>query len=156
MPPCPRTRTALWTLLTSGSLLVTSTSGCSTFGRDWNKAASTSTSEPLAGRWSGEWLSEVNGHHGRLRAVAVPHGTNRFRIRFQATYAGWLRFGYTMETTTGELSADKLPFSGEADLGIWGAYRCDGQSTNDRFEARYESKYDHGRFDMRRPNPESP
>jgi hypothetical protein len=52
-----------------------------------------------------------------------------------------------------EKSDHVLRFEGEADLG-WlagGVYRYDGQATPASFFSTYKSKYDHGTFQMKRP-----
>jgi hypothetical protein len=41
-------------------------------------------------------------------------------------------------------------FEGEADLGIWGSYRCEGEADGTNFTARYSTKFDRGVFEMMR------
>ena len=41
--------------------------GCSTFQKDWKAAAKSAAPHGIEGRWSGEWRSEKNNHHGTQR-----------------------------------------------------------------------------------------
>lgn len=98
-------------------------------------------------------MSEVNGHAGRLRALLTPTGEHTYRARFHARYAGLFTFGYTVELrATNEASGVAL-FTGAADLGklAGGVYRYAGRADATNFQATYESRFDHGRFELRRP-----
>ncbi len=100
-------------------------------------------------------MSEVNGHTGRLRAILSPTGAQSYRARFHARYAGILSFGYTVELTATNDSTGRAHFRGSADLGklAGGVYTYAGRADARRFEATYQSRADHGRFELRRPVP---
>lgn len=140
-----------WLLLTAAFLLVLGGSGCTAFGRAWRQAPAPAPAEACAGRWTGSWQSEINGHHGRLRAVIVPLGPDRFRIHYRATYQHLLRFSYTMDIDAPALPDGTRPFRGTAKLGLWGTYRGDGQISPTEFDARYDAGFDRGTFTLRRP-----
>src|SRR5687768_12433952 len=75
--------------------------GCA-FDRKWNRMASETSADgqdPLAGRWVGTWESERSNHKGKLRAIVTPVNEITYRARFNATYMGILRFGYSMNLT---------------------------------------------------------
>lgn len=143
--------------LRDGLLLLTLalvTTACSGFGRDWRAAArEPAPAEGIGGRWEGRWVSEVNGHSGRLRAILTPTGAQTYRAHFHARYAGFLNFGYTVELTATNDATGRAHFQGSADLGklAGGVYTYAGQADAQRFEATYQSRADHGRFEMQRP-----
>lgn len=151
--PCwlPRLREALALLVVTLGL-----TACSGFGREWRAAARQPVpAEGLGGRWEGRWVSEVNGHAGRLRAILTPTGAQSYRARFHARYAGFLSFGYTVELSATNDAAGRAHFRGSADLGklAGGVYTYAGQADTQRFEATYQSRADHGRFELTRPAP---
>jgi len=129
--------------------------GCSTFKRDWNRAATADATHQreqiLPGRWDGNWKSDVNGHHGRLRCIVNGAGTN-YVARFHANY--WKIFSFTYSVPLrAELQKDNCHFSGQANLGWFagGIYSYEGSASRSEFNATYHCKYDHGTFQMSRP-----
>ena len=134
-------------------LLVLLISGCSSFDRAWLEAAKTPPPDnSITGRWEGSWLSRVNGHKGKLRAILTETEAETYQARFRATYLGILSFGYTM-TLYAKQTEDISTFSGRADLGAMagGVYQYDGHAGPTEFSCQYTSKNDHGIFEMRRP-----
>ena len=127
--------------------------GCSTFNRDWRKAA-TKPVPPASveGRWEGQWESAVNGHHGRLRCLMTRESDELFQARFRATYGGIFRFSYSVPLTL-QPHDFGWELSGEANLGklAGGSYYYEGRIAPTNFAATYRSKYDHGLFELRRP-----
>jgi hypothetical protein len=130
--------------------------GCSSFHQHWKSAVN----QPLphhdmSGSWEGRWVSEKNGHNGRLRCVMSQTGTNLYEARFHAIYWKIFRAAYEVpfEATR---AGDRFTFSGESNLGklAGGVYSYHGAATPSVFEATYRSKYDHGRFEMTRPRPD--
>jgi hypothetical protein len=135
------------------AVLLAAATGCSNFGREWKEAALEPTpAAGIAGRWEGTWVSDVNGHRGRLRAILTPETGASYRARFRARYAGILSFGYTVTLLTTN-DAGVVRFGSQADLGKFagGVYTYAGYATPTNFFSTYKSKGDHGRFEMRRP-----
>jgi len=133
----------------AGLLLVLLT-GCSGFQREWKRTVA-SGDDPLAGRWEGGWLSEVNGHHGGLRCIVTKTNAMEYQARFRATYQIFLHFTYTVPLRA-DRDGGSLTFGGEADLGIAGGlYRYAGRADGSNFTAIYTSPSDHGTFRMSRP-----
>lgn len=129
------------------------TAGCSTFNRDWDRAADQLPSpNSIAGRWEGKWTSEVNGHTGRLRCLLTRESDASYRAQFRATYWKIFRFSYAVSLTVEEHDG-VWRLDGEEDLGkmAGGVYRYEGRVSPTNFEATYSSKYDHGIFKMQRP-----
>jgi len=137
----------------AGIILLMTGTGCSTFNSEWEKAAATpAPANDFVGRWDGLWLSDKNGHHGRLRCLVAKLDDHHYRARYRATWWKIFRFGYAV-TMQVEKSDNVFTFEGEADLG-WlagGVYHYDGQATPTNFFSTYKSKYDHGTFRMKRP-----
>jgi hypothetical protein len=124
---------------------------CGSFNREWKRSGRNPVvASGLEGRWEGEWLSDVNGHHGRLRCIIVREG-EIYRARFHAKYRKILSFGYTVPLKA-EVTTNGFSFQGEADLGALagGLYRYEGKADAANFFSTYSCKYDHGTFQMQR------
>ena len=105
----------------------------------------------IQGRWQGTWLSEVNGHTGKLHCLVAKQDDGKYQARYHAKYRKILSFGYTVALDATQTNGI-YKFSGEADLG-WagGVYRYEGQASSTNFLSTYKSKHDHGIFQMSRP-----
>ena len=134
--------------------------GCSSFERDWTAAAEgriepATTNGLLAGRWKGDWLSDVNGHTGALRClVRAADEPGVYEARFHATYAGWLTFESTV-LLRAVPHGDGWTLEGSEDLG-WlagGVFRYRGLAHPESFYCRYRSGSDEGVFRMLRQTP---
>lgn len=136
-----------WITVLCGLLVLTAT-GCSSFNRDWKTARSNPVGPASA--WDGEWRSDANGHHGRLRAIVTPGAGPTHQVRFRASYAGIFRFDYAMDLSVQPGDGDTNTFRGTANLGMWGSYSCDGTLTPRQMEARYDATHDRGVFKLRR------
>ena len=131
------------------------TAGCSSFTHEWEKAALRKPSHDLSGRWEGHWISASNGHDGALRAVIAPDGANKYHALFHATFASAFTFTYPVTFEARQRGA-RIDFSGVAKLPSWagGRYTSIGHATRTDFIATYKSKYDDGRFEMKRVEPQ--
>ncbi len=127
--------------------------GCSSFNCEWKAATVHAPLDEITGRWEGSWHSDVNGHHGRMRCVVSQSVDNEYRAQYRATYWKCLRFSYVAVMRIEMRSGEVREFEGEADLGWWGGgvFRYRGQVTPTNFDSTYDSKYDHGKFQLRRP-----
>jgi len=108
--------------------------------------------QSIEGRWEGKWLSDVNGHTGQLRCLLFRETDSRYQARFRATYWKVFRFSYAVSLQF-EQQETNWQFTGDEDLGklAGGIYHYDGQVTRTNFFSTYWSKYDHGTFQLRRP-----
>ncbi|MEP6663297.1 MAG: hypothetical protein ABJC04_06485 [Verrucomicrobiota bacterium] len=124
-------------------------SGCSSFQRDWKKA--TTNPPGIQGRWQGTWLSQENAHTGQLRCLMEKVSDETYRARFDSTYQKILHFKSTV-LLHGRMTNDVFLCKGEAKLPWWagGLYQYDGEISATNFFAKYNSKYDHGTFQMKR------
>src|ERR1051325_10046821 len=112
--------------------------GCSSFNRDWKKTGrSSAAAAGLEGRWEGQWISEVNGHHGRLRCI-VQKQEDVYQARFRAKYRKILSFGYTVPLRAEPID-NGYKFRGEADLGTLagGVYHYEGHADATSFFSTY-------------------
>ena len=137
-----------------GVLLMFTCAGCSSFEHDWKKAVATpAPSSAVQGPWEGTWLSDRNGHTGRLRCLLTPIDDTTFQARFHATYAKVIKVGYSVKLASTP-TATNTAFHGSANLG-WlagGVYEYAGHASPTNFFSTYRCKYDHGTFQLRRPN----
>lgn len=129
-------------------------SGCSSFNRDWRRAAAQAAPPTdLTGRWEGRWLSDYNGHNGKLRCLITPlTAEGEYAARFRASYLAILRFEYTV-TLQAAPTSNGWSFQGEADLGAMagGIYRYEGSATaGTNFYSDYRAAVDHGSFQMQK------
>ena len=128
--------------------------GCSSFDRDWGKAAGQSN-QGIEGRWVGRWHSDHNQHNGVLRCLINKKSEDVYETRFHAKYKlsiFTISYPYDMEMTVTRTD-DAFNFKGEADLG-WlagGVYKYDGTGTNNNLAINYRSPKDHGTFNLKRP-----
>lgn len=129
--------------------------GCSRFNRAWNQAGRNPTPpDSIEGRWEGRWLSDHNGHTGKLRCVLTrtSDSTNTYTAHFRATYWKIFRYSYKAEFPF-ESQHGVWHFTGSENLG-WlagGVYDYEGLVSSTNFHSTYRSKYDHGTFEMSRP-----
>jgi hypothetical protein len=125
---------------------------CREFHREWNQYVAVGHSgTSITGRWTGKWLSEVNGHTGKLQCVVTETDGRYYRARFHATYGSALRVCYTVELSVERVNG-KFEFEGEADLGklAGGVYHYRGEVTTTGFVSSYKCSYDQGIFRMSR------
>jgi hypothetical protein len=129
-------------------------SGCSTFNRDWKAAAASPTpANSIEGRWEGKWLSDHNGHNGRLRALVRKLDSGQYETRFHAKYFGVLSFGMQVNLDV-QPAGGLWQFSGAENLGkSYGVYRYEGKASATNFFSTYKASFDHGTFQMTRPKP---
>lgn len=133
-------------------LLAALFSNVSVFHRDWNNyRAVASPPKDIQGRWQGEWVSDVNGHHGRLKGIMVKLDPGRYEASFHATYSKVLRVCYSVNLS-GREEDGRVILEGEADLGklAGGVYHYTAEVTHWEFNCKYRCKYDHGKFHMNR------
>ena len=128
-------------------------SGCSTFNRDWQAAAATPTpANSIAGRWEGKWVSDHNGHSGKLRALIRPLDNGQYEARYHAKYGFIFSFGMAAKLDVKPAANGLWQFSGAENLGgFYGEYRYEGQASTTNFFSTYKAAVDHGTFQMTRP-----
>lgn len=127
--------------------------GCSGFRGTWRDAERAGvTPVGMEGRWEGQWLSESNGHHGRLRCVVTRQSNDVYQAWFHAKYWGCLSFAYKVGLRVEEEETRDV-FHGEEDLGrlAGGVYHYSGWATATNFFSTYRCSRDHGTFQMTRP-----
>jgi hypothetical protein len=127
--------------------------GCSSFNREYKAAlAQPIPSIDISGPWEGNWLSDKNGHTGKLRAVLRQTGSDNYEAHFHATFWKILRASYRVPLRFEEVNGLTV-LHGQQNLGrlSGGVYTYEGQATPENFFSTYESKYDHGTFEMKRP-----
>ena len=139
------------------ALLLTVTSGCSSFNRDWESAAALDTAgHHVLGRWQGRWHSDDNQHEGDLRAIITrptdaPAGT--YHARYHATWA--IFTGEFESQLVGQSTEGVYTFTTDQDLGMFGQFSAQGTADGQLFNATFEAaKGDHGTFKMTRPTGE--
>ena len=95
-------------------------------------------------------MSDSNGHNGKLRCIVKEKESGAYDFHF---WARWQVFAgtYHVEPSV-ERGAKGFTFTGTKNLGrlAGGSYRFEGAIVGDQFDARYESRIDHGRFELTR------
>lgn len=130
---------------------LTLATGCSSFNRDWRSAPAETGN--ISGRWEGIWKSDASEHSDKLRCLLTKISEGKYEARFHAKYKWVLSFRYTA-LFQGTETNDHFSFRGDADLGklAGGVYEYKGDVSLTNFFSTYSSKYDHGTFQMNRPN----
>ena len=127
--------------------------GCSSFQREWKTAVTRERADSdISGPWEGKWLSDKNGHTGKLRAVLTKTSGEQYDAHFHATFWKIFRAAYRVPLKYEEQNG-VYTLSGESNLG-WlsgGVYTYQAEATSNRFFSTYKSKHDHGTFEMERP-----
>ncbi len=136
-----------WSLL----ILIGFCPGCSTvyYGK-WKRAQPISESTPIAGSWEGRWVSESNGHNGRLRCIVSAEENGGYDFHFWARWNVFAGTYHVEPVVTG--ANERYEFTGSKSLGrlVGGEYSFEGVIDGNQFNARYRSRIDHGRFEMTR------
>lgn len=153
MKTSSRQRIGSSTRLLALVLLVCCSSGCLlNFGRDWRSAKRDGIyTDNLAGLWEGTWLSNHNGHTGKLKAIVTPCGNGQYHVQYKGTFALIIPFAYaTTHSATDE--AGVTYFSGRQSLGklAGGDYVINGWANGQTFVACFRADVDHGTFRMHR------
>lgn len=142
-----------WPLHLSILLLALLGSGCSPFHGAWRAAGKQATpADDVVGRWQGSWKSDPSGHTDKLRCLVTKLDDTRYQAWFHAKYHTIFSFAYKVELRVEKLT-NEFQFNGSADLGTLagGVYNYDGHANGTNFFSTYNSKYDHGTFQMTRP-----
>ncbi len=126
--------------------------GVATFNKEW-KAAVKAPGKPqcIAGAWEGNWLSGVNAHTGKLRAIVGDPKPNGDRdVKYYATW-GWLFRGTFSAVHHTHGSEGFTTFTADKPIGRHGDFHAEGMISCDRFAARYKAPGDAGSFELKRP-----
>lgn len=122
----------------------------SDFRAAWKKAPA---STGVEGKWAGTWLSEANGHHGKLRCVVGRSQEAQSREFFyHATWKSILSGSYKAMHNVQRQKDGTYTFKGEHKMPDWagGLYHYTGTIKGDDFNASYKSSMDHGTYTMKR------
>jgi hypothetical protein len=139
-------------IFVSGLLVMT---GCSSFNREWRQAILNPTpANDISGPWEGRWDSKSTGHNDAMRCLVTRVDDTHYDAKFRAAYKKWItvHFGYTVRLET-RPSTNGVAFRGAEDLGLiaGGVYTYAGHADATNFFSTYDSKYDRGTFQMKRP-----
>ena len=105
----------------------------------------------LSGCWTGSWQSCTTGHSGVLRARFTRCGETQYRVDFSGRFCAFLPFRYSVTLDVVEDRADRVTLAGSSFLGrLFGTFTYTATADGVGFTARYTSKKDSGRFDLRR------
>jgi len=148
----------LKTLLPTFCLCLLISCGGRNFDNSWqrsNKKYNIGGKYAVTGPWEGTWLSDSNGHKGKLRCIITPLGGSQesgsYLFRYWATWAGPLQGGFDAEFDI-EKMGSQYHVQGTQDLGTFGSFQHEGVIQGENFEATYRSSTgDHGTFNLHRP-----
>jgi hypothetical protein len=141
-------------------LCLLAVTGCSTFNYEWRQAANEpAATNDITGRWQGRWISKASGHRDQLRALILKADSNHYDVKFHAAYKSetfkfiTVHFGYTVRMEGMAGTNGVVAFRGSENLGplAGGVYTYEGNANSTNFFSTYDSKYDRGTFEMKRP-----
>ncbi len=104
----------------------------------------------LSGRWSGEWISDKNGHHGPLHGRFRQIDANTYRVAFHGRFAKIIPFWYTTKLHIEGTGDGVVLLGASQNLPLLGEYRTTATATDTSFNATFTSRKDSGRFVMNR------
>lgn len=106
----------------------------------------------LTGKWSGQWFSCKNSHHGPLHATFCKVNDNCYKVTFHGRFFAVIPFRYsTTMTVTGYTANGQVMLSSSQRLGpLLGTFCMNATASNCHFEAKFESRNDHGKFVLNR------
>ena len=120
------------------------------FGFAVGLASSAEAADP-SGRWSGNWCSFTNGHHGKIRASVRQIDDCSYQVKFCGTFLGVVPFAYSVPmTVTGQGADGRTILTGQSHLPLFGEFCCRAEVTDCDFIASYTSPKDQGQFTMQR------
>ena len=110
------------------------------------------TAQPpdLAGRWSGYWISDKNGHTGPLHGRFRPVDSDTYRVSFRGRFWGVFPFWYSTKMDVVGTGDGVAQLTASRRLGPLGAFTTTAIATNSHFDATFSSRNDSGRFVMSR------
>jgi hypothetical protein len=112
-----------------------------------------SAADPVAGGgWSGQWVSDKNGHSGPMHAKISTTPAGDYRVAFRGRFWGVVPFRYTATLApVGTGSNGEVYLAGDKRLGFGlGTFSTTAVATPTTFDAEFHSKRDNGRFTLRR------
>ena len=112
-------------------------------------ASVASAQPPAAGTWSGQWITDTNGHHGPLRANVTPAGDG-YDVRFSGRFAKVIPFTYRQHLTATGTDGETVFLSADRRLPLFGTFHMDATATGTAFDARFTTGKENGRFLLRR------
>lgn len=112
-------------------------------------ASVTAAQPPAAGQWSGQWITDTNGHHGPLRATVTP-AADGYDVRFSGRFAQVIPFTYRQHLTVTGTDGESVFLSADRRLPLFGTFRMDATASGTAFDARFSSGKETGRFVLRR------
>lgn len=137
------------------ALLLLASAGCSSFQRDWEHAGKFSVAPDTPTRWDGRWMSERNGHNGKLRCLLTPQENDIYAARFRARYFKIFSFEYTVPLQMIPMT-NGWKFIGSENLSLLagGVYHYAGTIVGTNFYSTYRASVDHGFFEMTQIDPD--
>ena len=126
--------------------------GCTAFNRKWEeKLSDQKFNQGQTGCFEGIWMSDSNGHNGKLYCIIEEKKDGSLEAIFHAKYKTILTFNYSLPITAEKLD-DGYKLRGAADIGAMygGWYSFDGLLKERSLNARYHNEYDKGYFKMMR------
>jgi hypothetical protein len=114
--------------------------------------AGTAAAQPpdLSGRWSGEWISDKNGHHGPLHGRFRQLDADTYRVAFRGRFAKVVPFWYTTKLQVVGAGDGVVVLAASQRLPLVGEYRTTALATAANFDATFSSAKDSGRFVLAR------
>ncbi|QEL15330.1 hypothetical protein [Limnoglobus roseus] len=106
---------------------------------------------PVAGSWSGYWISDTSGHRGPLRATVRPvDGGSAYRATYRGRFAAVIPFRYSMTMNVVGSDGGTTYLAGEQRLPLFGTFRYSATVTDADFVSSFDARRDRGRFVMTR------
>ena len=119
------------------------------------KDAKKAEADPLAGWWTGTWLSHMNNHTGPINGHFTKIDDDNYCVHFNGMFWEVFPFEYNVVLTVTERKKDSVTMSGSQSLGLLlGNFSYEAEVTDKEFSATFKSALDWGVFNMTKWEPE--
>lgn len=119
------------------------------------KDAKKAEADPLAGWWTGTWLSHMNNHTGPINGHFTKLDDDNYCVHFNGMFWEVFPFEYNVVLTVTERKKDSVTMSGSQSLGLlFGNFSYEADVTDKEFSATFKSALDWGVFNMTKWEPE--
>lgn len=104
----------------------------------------------MSGNWSGNWLSQKDGHKGPLYGTFTKIDDSTYAAKFRGRFFAVIPFRYNVTLNVVGSDPNHLYLAGSSRLPIMGTYQYSAVATPTDFTADYTARRDYGKFTLQR------
>ena len=109
--------------------------------------------QDLSGNWQGCWISQNNGHRGRMNATLCQNSCGQIEAKFRGTFFRVLPFRYRAKLDIIHQEPGMTVLSGSKKLGpIMGEFQYDAVITDGQFNGSFSAGRTYGNWTLHKRN----